>query len=86
MLRDVPRGCRIFVDSNIFIYHFLGQSETCKAFLERVENQEIRAYTSTVVIAETLHKLMITEVAEKYSIKPHDAVRFLKNRPDLVST
>ncbi len=82
---SIPQGTRIFIDSNIFIYHFLGQSEPCRSLLEMAEELEIRAYASTVVLAEVLHKLMITEAAEKFGVKPHDAVRFLKKRPELIS-
>jgi predicted nucleic acid-binding protein len=42
MLADMPDGCKIFIDSNIFIYHFLDLSEICTAFLERVKAREIR--------------------------------------------
>ncbi len=37
MLEEIPSQTKIFVDSNIFIYHFLGSSESCTDFLERVE-------------------------------------------------
>ncbi|VVB64993.1 Uncharacterised protein [uncultured archaeon] len=49
------------------------------------EDLEIRAYASAVVLAEVLHKLMLTEAAEKFGIKPHDVVRFLKRRAELIS-
>jgi predicted nucleic acid-binding protein len=80
----IPQGTRIFIDSNIFIYHFLGQSESCRSLLEMAEDLEIRGYASTVVLAEVLHKLMLTEATEKFGIKPHDVVRFLKRRPELI--
>ena len=32
-LDDVPQGERIYIDANIFIYHFGGRSPECKAFL-----------------------------------------------------
>jgi len=46
MLKDIPINSRIFIDSNIFIYHFLNVSESCTNFLEKVELREIEAYTS----------------------------------------
>lgn len=84
-MQSIPQGTRIFIDSNIFIYHFLGQSESCRSLLEMAEDIEIRAYTSAVVRAEVLHRLMLAEAAENFGIKPRDAVRFLKRRPDLIS-
>jgi predicted nucleic acid-binding protein len=32
MLAEMPSGNRAFIDSNIFIYHFLDLSETCTEF------------------------------------------------------
>lgn len=42
--RDEP----IFVDANIFVYHAAESkyTESATAFLEKVENNEIEAYTS----------------------------------------
>ena len=77
-LDEIPTGTRVFVDSNIFIYHFLGVSESCTIFLSRAESQDIIAYTSTIVLAEVLHRLMIAEVVERYNVKPKDALDFLK--------
>ncbi len=34
MLEDLPSGRRVFVDSNIFIYHFLDISDRCTAFVQ----------------------------------------------------
>ena len=86
MLKDIPTNSRIFIDSNIFIYHFLDVSESCTNFLEKVELREIEAYTSTIVLAETLHRLMIAELIEKCDIKPNKAVRYLKEKPEVVLT
>jgi len=85
ILRDLPSKSRVFIDSNIFIYHFLDISEPCTDFLERVELREIEAYTSTVVIAEVLHRLMIAELIEKYGVKSSKALKYLKERPEVLS-
>jgi predicted nucleic acid-binding protein len=58
MIEEIPARSRVFIDSNIFIYHFLDLSEDCSNLLERAERREIRAYASTVVLGEVLHKLM----------------------------
>ena len=36
ILADLQEGACVFIDANIFIYHFGGQSLECKAFLERL--------------------------------------------------
>src|SRR5262245_52369529 len=44
-LEEVPRGERVFVDANIFIYHFTRLSLECRAFLSRCESGEVQAFT-----------------------------------------
>jgi uncharacterized protein len=86
MLDDIPTGCKIFIDSNIFIYHFLGRSEPCTVLLERTEDLDVQAYTSIIVMTEVLHKLMFAEAVEKFGIRPYKVSRFFKNHPDAVSS
>ncbi len=86
MLEEISVNSRVFVDSNIFIYHFLDISESCTDFLERIEMREIEGYTSTTVLAEVLHRLMIAEVIEKYGVKSSNAVKYLKEKPEVIST
>jgi predicted nucleic acid-binding protein len=86
MLKNIPSNTHVFVDSNIFIYHFLDVSVPCTNFLERIEMEDITAYTSTVVLSEFLHRLMIAEVVEKHGIEPHKVINFLKHKPEVVST
>ena len=78
MLKEIPGGTKIFVDSNILIYHFLGVSEACTDFLERVRIGDVEGYTSTIVLAEVLHRLMIAEAVEKYGLKKRNLNKFRK--------
>ncbi len=86
MLKDISFGTKIFIDSNILIYHFLGISESCTNFLRRGEIGDIEVYTSTIVLAEVLHRLMIAEVVEKYNVEPKKALKLLKEKPKIVPT
>ena len=85
MLEDLPSGRRVFVDSNIFIYHFLDISDQCTAFLERIDSHEICGFTSTIVMAEVLHKLMIAEIAENYKMNRREVNQFIKRCPSVIS-
>jgi len=60
--RDRP----IFIDANIFVYHAAGSkyTESATAFLERVENNEIEAFTSPSVIDEAAYILIINKGLE----------------------
>ncbi len=74
----------IFIDANIFIYHFSGSSRECKIFLERCARQELLGFTSTSVLAEVLHRLMIAEAVEKRFVTSNNAVKKLRNTPSIV--
>ncbi len=50
MLEEIPTRSKVFIDSNIFIYHFLDLSDACSHLLERAERREIRAYSTTLVL------------------------------------
>lgn len=41
MFNNLPSKSIIFIDSNIFIYHFLDMSENCTYLLKRTENDSI---------------------------------------------
>lgn len=79
-------GTRIFIDSNIFIYHFLGLKEPCSQLLDRIEHKELMGFTSVVVLSEVLHRLMIAEAIEQYGLTPRKAVVYLKSHPHRVKT
>ena len=85
-LATLPSGSRVFIDANIFIYHFTRSPLTpaCTAFLQRVEIGDIEGITSVVALAEVAHRLMILEAIQKHGLQPHEAVRKLKGNPALV--
>jgi len=86
-LSEIPSGSQVFIDANIFVYHFGGDddlADACTEFLLRVENRDVRAFTSTIIIAEVLHRLMIVEAVEKYGLPLKGIVKHLKEHPDVV--
>ncbi|MBI4688661.1 MAG: PIN domain-containing protein [Nitrospirae bacterium] len=86
---QVPAGTSIFIDANIFIYHFIyetAESQSCTSLLKRVENGDIKGLTSTIVLAEISHRLMVFEAIEKYELNSKNAVRFLKEHPGKVKS
>lgn len=68
-LADVPAATTVFVDANILIYALTAapvHGPACDAFLDRVENQEIRAVTSTHVLGEVVHRMMTIEACDVF--------------------
>ncbi len=83
-LKDVSAGVDIFIDANIFIYHFTGNSAECSEFLTRCEEGELNGVTSTIVAAEVMHRLMLAEAESKKFANAPQILRKLKDRPGIV--
>ena len=67
-LESIPSGTRVFIDANIFIYHFTGVSTECSDFLNRCERRDLEGITSANVLLEVLHRLMMVEAVIKKMI------------------
>lgn len=81
---DLPDRTKVFIDANIFVYHFSGPTEytdSCTRLLQRIEETRLSGFTSALVLTETLHRLMIIEATTKLQIEPKAAVRHLKAHP-----
>lgn len=61
----LPKGARVFVDTNIFDLHFRGHSVSCTNFMLRIANGEVLAYVNTQVLSDLLHRLMLVEAHKK---------------------
>lgn len=83
-LADLRPGDAVFVDANIFIYHFGTRSLECRVFLERCAGRELRGHTATPTLAEVAHRRMLAEAIQAGIVTAKTAVRRLKERPDLV--
>lgn len=83
-LGDAPREAPVFIDANVFIYHFAGQSEECSAFLARVEAGDLRGFSGQTVILEVAHRLMVLEAIEQGLGAGTNPAARLARRPDLV--
>jgi len=69
-LYEIEEGQRVFIDANIFVYHFSQGSrfnKSCTDFLSRVEKTEIHGVTSTAIIQEATHRLMMCEASSVIS-------------------
>lgn len=84
---DFPDQSEVFVDANIFVYHFSGPTEysdSCARLLQRIEDAKLVGFTSTLVLAEALHRLMIIEATTTLHLAPKMVLRHLKAHPSLV--
>lgn len=89
-LGSLSHGSKIFIDANIFLYSIFGHptlKPQCKEFLLKVENGVYESVTSTLVLNEVMHKLMLAEVAKiKRLSSERDALRLIKEQPETVSS
>ncbi len=83
-LRDIPDGAEVFIDANIFVYHFTGVSADCSRFLRRCEQGEVTGRTGVHVLLEVLHRLMMVEAVVTGLVSPGDVARKLREHPDVV--
>ena len=85
---DLEDATSVFIDANIFIYHFSKGSRfnsSSSNFLERVESGAISGFTSVSIIQEVMHRMMIMEAAAVFpKITPKDLVKYLKAHPEEV--
>ena len=85
-IKLIPAQTSVLIDSNILIYHLGGLSTDCKGVLSRIQNGEIKAYVTTIIIAETLHKRMIAEAIAKGLISSGQPLKKLKANPTVISS
>lgn len=88
MLEEFQPGTTIFIDANIFLYKILGHpkySETCGNLLKEISLGRYHGVSSVLVCNEVFHRVMISEVAERYSIDPRPALRYLKEHPEKIA-
>src|SRR5262249_30134917 len=84
---DLAVGEHIFIDSNTFIYHFgphptFGQA--CQQLMQRIENQELAVFTSTHVLSEVAHRLMLLEASSLPGWSLTGARQHLQRQPGVL--
>lgn len=89
MLHDIPPGTHCFVDANIFYYHLVETpplSEECSNFFQRVEKREVTASTSSVVVAEAIHKVMLADAVAQHGLDRAGLAHRLQRHRQLIVT
>ncbi|HMF17935.1 MAG TPA: PIN domain-containing protein [Gemmataceae bacterium] len=61
---DIPNGAAVFIDANIFVYHFLPHpvlGPACTDLLDQIEHKQLIGFTSAGVLSDLAHRLMTLE-------------------------
>jgi len=81
----IPANASVFIDANIFIYYFtpdpvLGQE--CRVLMDRIGKfQDFFAFTSTHVLSEVAHQLMVLEAVQSFGWPLAGVTRRLQKHP-----
>ena len=70
---ELAAGDHIFLDANTLVYHFASHplfGPAANQLMTRIENQQLGGYTSTHVLSEAAHRLMMIEAATLPGWKP----------------
>ncbi|SRR6266446_5487686 len=86
-LDQVPAGSQVFVDSNILVYHFQPHPRfgpMCHRLIERIERLDIEGCTSTTLLGEVAHRLMVIEAGTLPGWAGGKVLNRLKQQPSVV--
>jgi predicted nucleic acid-binding protein len=83
-LSEIKQGQAVFIDANIFIYHFAGVSDECKQFLKSCAQKRFTAFIATSVLIEVCHRLMTIEAVKLGLVKSRQPSASLQKNPTLV--
>jgi predicted nucleic acid-binding protein len=86
---DLATGDSVFVDANILVYHFGPHptfGTTCRQLLQRIENQDLVGFTSTHVLGEVAHQLMIAEALTLPGWSAAKVKKRLRQQPTALQT
>jgi predicted nucleic acid-binding protein len=82
---QIPANAAVFVDANILVYYFAPDptfGPECQILMERIAKyQEFVAYTSTHVLSELAHQLMVLEAARVFGWPLAGITRRLRQHP-----
>ena len=84
---EIPAGAGVFLDANTMIYHFTNHPRygaACTNLLERIEQNELKAFTSTDCLADLAHRLMTLEAMGRFGWPAAGlAARLRKHRAEI---
>jgi predicted nucleic acid-binding protein len=86
-LDQLPTGTRVLLDSNILVYHFQPHptfGPNCHRLIERIEKHDMEGFTSTSLLGELAHRLMVIEASALPSLKAGKVLSHLKQQPTVV--
>ena len=88
MALDLPNASECFVDTNLFVYHFVQLDEelsnSCRELLRRIVSGEIVAVVTVQILADVIHKVMAEEARLKFGLTS-GGVPYLQRHPERIA-
>ena len=87
--KEFVAGDAVFIDANTFVYHFAPDPKwcgSCGQLLQRIQNQEITAFTSATILSEVAHRLMTIEARIRHGWTSGKMLQRLKTNPGVVKS
>lgn len=84
-INDLPAGTNCLVDTNIFLYHLVSQSNDCRQLLLRIGRGELSGYVTTSIISEMLHKRIVIEAVSIGLVTGAKPFEKLKRQPQSIT-
>jgi predicted nucleic acid-binding protein len=86
---QIPANAAVFFDANILVYYFTPDptfGPECQLLMERLYKwQDFTAYTTTHVLSELAHQLMVLEAAQLFGWPLPGITRRLRQHPSEVA-
>jgi predicted nucleic acid-binding protein len=79
-LDEIRSGAAVFIDANVLIYAVERRSRQCRELLERCDRDDVRAFSSTIVLTEVCHRRMLNEAKEARLVSGNNPARLLAEK------
>jgi predicted nucleic acid-binding protein len=86
---DLAANDDIFLDANTLVYHFASHQvfgPAANQLMTRIENQQLGGYTSTHILTEAAHRLIMIEAANLPGWKATKVKLRLQQQPSMLQT
>lgn len=85
---NIAPGTAVFVDANVLVYHFTNHPQfgpACTGLVESIELGTTKGFTSTHVLSETAHRVMLIEASQTLVRPLPGILKWLKRHPQELS-
>lgn len=84
LFQQLKTGESVFLDANSLVYHFQPHpvhGQACSQLLSRIDQQDVLGHTSTHVLSEVAHRLMMVEASAQPGWPAHKIKLRLRQQP-----